>query len=59
MTFTEVKRLHPGDEVLWTDPDDGVCSKTITILKITVNGDVVCITGTDGSDLECFARELS
>lgn len=50
---------EPGDQVLWTDPDEGKCSRHITIQSIESHGDVVKITGTDGSYLECFASELS
>ena len=59
MTLKEVKRLHPGDEVYWNDPDDGICSRVYTIASIVVNGNVVSITDVDGSVLECFAKELS
>jgi hypothetical protein len=59
MTIKEVKKLHNGDEVYWTDPDDGACSRYITIQTIVLNGDVVCITDKDGDSLECFAEELS
>ena len=59
MTLKEVKRLHPGDEVYWNDPDDGICSRVYTIASIVVNGKVVSITDVDGSVLECFAEELS
>ncbi|MHC4121679.1 MAG: hypothetical protein ACYSWO_29755 [Planctomycetota bacterium] len=51
--------LQPGDEVYWDDPDNGTCSRTIVIADITVNGEIVSITGQDGSELECFASELS
>jgi hypothetical protein len=59
MTKKEVKELHPGDEVFWNDPDEGTCSKNIIILEISTKGDIVCITGDDGADLECFAHELN
>lgn len=59
MTRAELKQLRNGDEVFWTDPDDGACSRHITIQTITINGEVVCITGKDGSYLECLAEELS
>jgi hypothetical protein len=59
MTLREVKKLHPGDEVTWNDPDDGACTRTGVIQSIKVTGNVVQITWQDGSDLECFARELS
>lgn len=57
--------LHNGDEVRWNDPDGGACSKVITIQTVEYHGEmgeddcIIRITGQDGSDLECFARELS
>ncbi len=59
MLVKDVEQLHNGDEVFWNDPDDGACSRHITIQAIAVSGEVVVITGKDGSDLECFAHELS
>lgn len=60
MTMKEVAKLQPGDEVFWTDPDEGACSRHITIQRITLHGeDTVRITGKDGCTLECFAEELS
>lgn len=60
MTIEQVKHLHTGDEVFWTDPDQGLCSKTITIQTIEVRDcRSIVIIGTDGSELECFASELS
>lgn len=55
--------LNPGDEVYWNDPDEGVCSKHITIRTVEYHGQVgddciIQLTGVDGSDLECFAHEL-
>ena len=57
--------LDNGDEVKWNDPDDGACSKTITIQTIVYLGKlgeddcIIRLTGKDGSTLECFAEELS
>lgn len=59
MRMSQVRRLHSGDEVTWNDPDEGRCSRTGTILEIIIKGDIVCITWSDGSTTECFARELS
>jgi hypothetical protein len=55
----DVKKLEPGDEVTWNDPDDGACTRTDTIGSIELHGDIVRITWRDGSDLECWAHELS
>ena len=59
MTDLEISQLHNGDEVFWTDPEDGICSRIYTISAIKVSGDVVSIRDYDGSCLECFAHELS
>jgi len=58
MRIAEVKKLHPGDEVQWIDPDEGKCSRIYKISTIKVVGNVVVICDVDGSCLECFAREL-
>lgn len=59
MKLAEILELHDGDEVTWNDPDDGLCSRVLTILTIEVNGDVVCIVDRDGNYLECLPSELS
>lgn len=72
MKLKDVLKLAPGDEVFWNDPDDGVCSRTLTIRMIAVlsadeedfdselDADaIVLIDAADGSSLECFAHELS
>ena len=58
MKLTDLQDLHSGDEVYWEDPDDGACSRVLTIQSIYYCGNVVTITEPDGSVLECFAREL-
>lgn len=68
MTLKEVRKLHSGDEVFWTDPDEGSTSRTIIIQSIRINApddrevfgdEIISITGNDGDELECFAHELS
>ena len=59
MRLKEIENLQNGDEVFWTDPDDGIGSRHITIQAIRIKGEVVCIVGKDGSELECYAHELS
>jgi len=54
-----IRNLKNGDEVTWTDPDNGTCTKTITIHEIHIKSGIVCITDTNGDYLECFASELS
>ena len=51
--------FRSGDEVFWTDPDHGHCSKSLTILELSVEGDVVRIWSVNGGYLEAFAEELS
>jgi len=56
--------VRPGDKVYWNDPDGG-CSRPYTIKTIEyygLVGDTDCIfhiSEPDGSELECYARELS
>jgi hypothetical protein len=60
MKIKHIKQLHSGDQVFWTDPDNGTCSRHYTIGSIEYKGDgVISITDKDGSSLECFAAELS
>ena len=61
MNVEDIKELHNGDEVFWNDPDNGACSRHITIQKITIEEgrDIVSIYGKDGDYLQCFDHELS
>lgn len=59
MTMQEVWSLHTGDEVFWNDPDDGLCSRLYVIQSIRIDDDIITITEPDGSELQCFASELS
>lgn len=59
MTGDEVRALQPGDEVYWSDPDEGRTSRVYRIRTIEIIGEIVVITEPDGSSLECFAEELS
>ena len=59
MPILSAKRLHTGDEVFWEDPDNGLCSRRLTICEIKYKGDgSFSIIDTDGGHLECFAKEL-
>jgi len=55
----DVTKLVAGDEVYWSDPDGGKCSRHIRINHIKINGDVVSIEDVNGDCVECFASELS
>ena len=61
----DIYALSNGDEVYWTDPDGGKCSRHITIDYITIiDGtdnfdDVVCIQDISGDCIDCLASELS
>ena len=59
MDLREVRDLRPGDEIFWNDPDEGLCSRYITIQEIDLEGDMLCILDKDGGYLECFPHELS
>lgn len=58
MTAEEAKQLRPGDEVFWRDPDDGACSRHITIARIRINDDIATIVDHRGGVLDCFLSEL-
>jgi len=54
------EKYHKGDEVHWTDPDEGACSRTLQINTIEyLPDDVVRITGNNGVFLECLLSELT
>ena len=61
MKIEKLKKLHNGDQVYWDDPDNGNCSRHITIQNIEIEegSDIVSIYGVDGDYLQCFAYELS
>ena len=59
MKIKQIAQLRPGDEVFWTDPDNGLCSRIYHIAHIEIKHDLISITDKDGSHLECFASELS
>jgi hypothetical protein len=59
-----LESLQVGDEVRWNDPDDDLCTRTLTIATIRFHDadsddPIVCITEPDGAYLECFRSELS
>ena len=58
MKLEQVSKLQSGDEVFWNDPDNGLTSRNIIIQSIEIKGDVVCVYGQDGDELECYAHEL-
>ena len=59
MKISDIKKLHKGDEVYWNDPDEGTCSRMLHILSIKFTPpNVVYIEESDGSVVECYAREL-
>jgi len=59
MTTAEVKALKPGDNVYWQDPDDGLCSRTLTIRTIDASrDDFVVIEDTEGDELWATPAEL-
>ena len=52
------KELDKGDEVYWTDPDDGKCSGYYTVLAVRPD-DVVLLQNDDGSEVEAWITEVS
>lgn len=61
MNISQVFRLHPGDEIYWNDPDDGLCSDYYTISRIWIEdeGESIRIVDVEGRELECFAHEIN
>ncbi len=61
MNIKDTKNLNNGDEVFWTDPDNGECSRHIVIQTIAIEkgSDIVSIYGKNGDYLQCFSHELS
>lgn len=59
MTLAQFRRLKAGDQVFWTDPDGGKCSRFYLIASIERIGMIVRIVEKDGSVLECYKEELS
>lgn len=59
MRISELKQLKVGDRVRWNDPDEGACSKDLTIKAISVYAsNEAFIESECGSEIECYAREL-
>ena len=52
------KNLTSGDVVTWCDPDNGECSRTLTIKSIEYCGDHLIIIDTNGGELHCYPDEL-
>jgi len=51
--------LTKDDRVRWNDPDDGVCSRILTVADVKFEGeDSATITDMDGSDVGCCFPEL-
>ena len=50
-------KFHNGDEVFWTDPDDGLCSGIATFIKL-VNEEIAIIEK-DGVQIEVYTDEIS
>jgi hypothetical protein len=55
--LTYMNKFHNGDEVFWTDPDDGLCSGVATFIQ-SVNEDITIIEK-DGLKIEVYTDEIS
>ena len=58
MTRSEANSLHSGDQVKWVDPDNGECSRELTIHTIKHHNEFMIIVDTDGEELHCYPDEL-
>jgi hypothetical protein len=60
MRTQDALELTSGDEVFWTDPDEGLTSRHLTISMIEIiGGDIFKIWDIDGGYLEGYLHELS
>ena len=57
MTNSNNNKFHNGDEVFWTDPDDGLCSGVATFIEL-VNEEIAIIEK-DGVQIEVYTDEIS
>ena len=57
MTNSNNNKFHNGDEVFWTDPDDGLCSGIATFIQ-SVNEEIAIIEK-DGVQIEVYTDEIS
>lgn len=53
------KNLHPGDEVMWNDPDNGECSRKLKIGSINIDDEVFHIVTVKGDEVQGYLEELS
>jgi hypothetical protein len=60
-----LKNLQPGDEVFWTDPDDGISSGTYKVTGVNSDGEevtedtIITLRNDQGSEVEALAHELT
>ncbi|MBC8226324.1 MAG: hypothetical protein H8E74_04195 [Gammaproteobacteria bacterium] len=57
MTNSSNNKFHNGDEVFWTDPDDGICSGVATFIEYATSD--VAIIEKDGVQVEVYTDEIS
>ena len=57
MTNSGNNKFHYGDEVFWTDPDDGLCSGIATFIQL-INEEIAIIEK-DGVQIEVYTDEIS
>jgi len=57
-----MSKFNKNDEAYWNDPDNGECSKHVTIKldQNVIRGEAVyLVIGNDGSEFEAFESELT
>lgn len=52
-------QLKKGDKITWSDPDNGICSKTGRIKNINYKGDIISVLWQDGSLTEMLGKEIT
>jgi hypothetical protein len=61
MTIDQVRKLQPGNNIRWNDPDHGLCSRDIVVKSFTIEegDDIISLYGQEDDYLQCFAHELT
>tara|TARA_R100000149_G_C5877885_1_gene141982 strand:+ start:1908 stop:2150 length:243 start_codon:yes stop_codon:yes gene_type:complete len=54
--ISEPPKYKVGDEVFWTDPDEGICSGNGKVTKV---GEIYSVKKDDGGELEAYEHELT
>lgn len=60
MNIDQAKQnIQSGSMVFWSDPDGGICSRTMKVRTVSFTSESVTIVEHDGSVVQCPLDELS